>query len=844
MVMNEISYKKFVVGLSDLEETYSGKVGAKATNEAELKKAGFTVPDAFVITTDAFQYFLTANQIGPDPEPETVLLASIPESIHEQLLVGASQLGVNTLAVRSSAVSEDLPGASFAGQYETVLNVRGEKELEAAVLRCWASTFNPHVVAYRKKQGISSNGMAVLVQKMVPADAAGVVFSADPVSGDRETVVINSVRGLGDRLVSGEASPDEWKVKNGKVKCLRAPEDVMDVDRARDIAKIAKRIETHFGTPQDIEWALADGEFYILQARPITTLPDEGPEVIPIPIEVPPGFWQHDATRFPSPPSHMFKVAAEVVVPPGTRLMAEEFGLLVDGLEFKIIGGWPYQRMKPLGGKEPPPFQIPTPLLWLLVRIVPTMRARIKKAKEAVRTDKPGCFIHQWYDQWQPEVESEIAKYREINLKILSDTDLLKHFEDVIQFTIRTIKIHALLNTSVFFILFQYVSTCKNLFGWDESQAFDLVSGTSYKSTEPARQLNELARMAKERPAVRKLLEHIDDQTVQRLIKVDREFAETFDVYQRVYGCRTIRTGIKDPTLAERPALSLSLIHDQIIRGYDPAETKNELAQKRSQKIVEARDLLADDTIALARFNRDLERANMAYPVREDNNFYTFSAPFAFFRYVVLEIGSRLADRDVINERDDIFFLYKDEACSALLEGGDLKALVQRHKGEAAWALANPGPPYYGAPPAPPSFDFLPPEAREIMESLVWSYDQMMEYERSKQIQEQGETLAGIAASPGQYTGTVRIIMEEGDFHKIRPGDVMVCPTTSPVWSVLFPSIGALVTDAGGLLSHPAIIAREYRIPAVVATGNATSVLRDGEIVQVDGMVGTVDKLT
>jgi len=253
--------------------------------------------------------------------------------------------------------------------------------------------------------------------------------------------------------------------------------------------------------------------------------------------------------------------------------------------------------------------------------------------------------------------------------------------------------------------------------------------------------------------------------------------------------------------------------------------------------------MLTGQPEALARFERALERGQMAYPLREANQFYTFSAPMALIRYAVLEIGSRLADRGVITERDDVFFLHKEEACSALLEGGNHRELVRRRRGEMAWAEANPGPPYYGEPPAPPSFDFLPREPRIIMESLIWSFNQMMEYEGSKREQEVGETLTGISASAGRYTGPVRVIMDESEFDKIQPGDVMVCPMTSPVWSVLFPSIGALVTDTGGLLSHPAIIAREYRIPAVVATGNATSLLRDGETVTVDGTQGIVEIL-
>jgi phosphohistidine swiveling domain-containing protein len=842
-MVKDLPGTKFIVGLSDLRVDDVDYAGAKATNEAELLQAGFLVPEGIVLTSTAFQHFLQANQIGDDPEQKTILSATMPKDIREALHGGLASIGGNPVAVRSSAIAEDLPGASFAGQYETILNVQGEEALEAAVLQCWASAFSPRVVSYRETRGLPASDMAVLIQKMIPADVAGVAFSADPVSGDREVVVINAVRGLGEQLVSGEATPDEWIVKGEDAHCRQSPEGVVEVDQVMEIAKMVTRVEAHFGTPQDVEWALADGHLYVLQARPITTLSAEEHEMVPIPIDVPQGFWEHDASRFPTPPSYMFKVAADSVVPPSVEHMAEEFGLLVDGLEIKVIGGWPYQRLKPLGGKEPPPVPIPKPLVWLFVRLLPVMRARLKKAREAVRTDKPGGFIRQWYDQWLPELEGEIAELRDMELSKLSDEELLQHFDDVIAFTIRAIKIHTLLNTSVNFILYQFVSTCQELLGWGEAKAFELVSGTSYKSTEPARRLNDLAQMVQERPAIRNLLESIDDHTLDRLADVDGEFAEAFFYYQRNYGYRTIRWGIKDPTLAERPNLVLSLIRDQMKRGFDPEAAKAELAQKRSQKIAAARDILAGDTKLLDRFDRDLERAEMAYPVREDNNFYTFSAPFAFFRYAVLEIGNRLADRGQIADRDDVFFLYKEQACAALLDGSDQKALVRRHKGERAWAEANPGPPYYGEPPPPPAFDYLPPEARVIMESLVWSYEQMMEYEGSRQIQAAGKALSGIAASAGQYTGPVRIILDESEFHKIQPGDVLVCRMTSPVWSVLFPNLGALVTDAGGLLSHPAIIAREYQIPAVVATGDATSLLKDGEMVRVNGVTGRVESI-
>jgi pyruvate,water dikinase len=212
-------------------------------------------------------------------------------------------------------------------------------------------------------------------------------------------------------------------------------------------------------------------------------------------------------------------------------------------------------------------------------------------------------------------------------------------------------------------------------------------------------------------------------------------------------------------------------------------------------------------------------------------------------RYPLLGIGGRLTARDQLDRRDDIFFLTLDEAQVALRDGRSAKALVDRRRGERAYVEQHPGPATHGKDPGPPPpFDALPDEARLTMTGLLWYMDRIFEADSSARTQPAGSrSLDGIAASPGRYTGPVRVVRNEGEFGKLRAGDVLVCPITSPVWSVLFPTVGALVTDTGGLLSHPAIIAREFEVPAVVATGNATSLLRDGQTVTVDGGTGRIE---
>ncbi|MGH3824991.1 MAG: PEP-utilizing enzyme, partial [Pseudonocardiaceae bacterium] len=247
-----------------------------------------------------------------------------------------------------------------------------------------------------------------------------------------------------------------------------------------------------------------------------------------------------------------------------------------------------------------------------------------------------------------------------------------------------------------------------------------------------------------------------------------------------------------------------------------------------------------------SRFDRVLDRALAAYPVREDNECFTTSIPFALARRVAREIGRRLTARGLLAHRDDAFWLKPVQLRAALRESLDCRPLATRRAGERAWALAHPGPASYGSPPGPPPpLSALPAEARLANEAFLWAVEQNVGPHAVDHGVRGTETLdttvlSGIPVSAGSYTGPARIIRSEGEFGRLRPGDVLVCPVTSPAWSVLFPGIGALITDIGGMLSHPAIIAREYRVPAVVATGDGTSRLTDGQIVTVDGTTGVV----
>ena len=560
---------------------------------------------------------------------------------------------------------------------------------------------------------------------------------------------------------------------------------------------------------------------------------------VPVPAEPPPGYWEREASHFPQPLSPMIRSLQLEKQNEVLRTVFAESGVLLEGIDFREIGGWAYTRQVPLGGKDrkaPPAW-----LFWILVRTVPSIRRRIKTSVQNIRDDQAMAYVERWWSEWRPEQIATLAELRAIDMAALGDGEFDAFLGQVVDFLHQGWERHFRL-TQPFFAIVEIVFACQDLLGWDDRQALDLMNGLSTASTEPGRRLAALTQMARERPAVRKLLENIDDGTAAQVAAADREFGAAFDAYQREFGYRALRYEVTDPSLDEVPAFALGLIRDQLKRGYDPKAEEGASTKRRLEAESKARALLATRPRAdRDRFERALERARRVYPVREDNEFYTVSAPLALVRHGVLELGGRLAAKGVIDEREDVFFLEIDEGRGAVKSGTDQRALIARRKGERAWTLANPGPASYGTPPGPPpSFDALPGDAATVAKGVVWLMERIFAAEASQTRSASGSTLRGIAASPGTYTGPARVIMDETEFDKIQAGDVLVCPITSPVWSVLFSSVGALVTDTGGVLSHPAIISREYGIPAVVATGSATANFKDGQLVTVDGDMGTV----
>jgi len=807
-----------LVSLDDPACQTRSLAGNKAATLAVLRRAGFHVPPGVVIPAEAF---------GAADE--------IPANVDAALVSVPVLLAPGPWAVRSSSTAEDSEQASFAGQFLTVLGV-DVGALPDAVRRCWQSGSTDRVEAYAGDRGAGS--LAVLIQPMIPARAAGVAFTADPVTGQHRTV-IEAVEGLGERLVSGAATPERWTVEEDGSVGASAGARVLDADQARAIGDLARRVEEHLGGPQDIEWAIAGSSLWLLQARPITSLPKSAPELVPIPVEVPPGYWEKDDFHAPVPVSPFGWVMGSEQIVKVFPFAFAQFGILIERAEVAMIGGWPYMRMIPVGappagrGRQGPP---PRWLLRIIMRLHPAIRRRTRAAREAIATDLPMAVIRRWNDEWRPEHQTDIKRALALDLGSLSDQEVAAELDRRIEMVGHPA--HIMVAIAYWLSVYELSETCRSLLAWDTPKALTLMEGLSPTSTAPARELADLTRLARQKPAIRELLTSVDASTPGRLAGVDPEFARAFSDYVEANAHRTLSYDIIEPTLAEAPHLLLRLVADQLERQFSPDRVAEDAAQRRARATEEARRFLASRPEAeRERFDRALDRAGRAYPALEDRGWWTYFVQGALLRYLALEIGRRLVERGQLRVVEDVFFLDARDARTALFDGADRRERTRVARGQRAWAMAHPGPYAYGDPPVEPPFDLLPPPARLVNQGMMWGLARVFGERRRARDQ---NTLAGTPASPGRYTGTVRVVMGESQFAKIRAGDVVVCPATSPSWSVVFPSMGALITEAGGILSHPAIIAREHGIPAVVGTGNATSVLKDGQRVTVDGNTGVV----
>ena len=767
--------------------------GRKAATLAALRRQGFDIPDGFVIPAGA--------RAGRD-----------------DLAAALAILGDGPVAVRSSGLAEDTADASFAGQYETVLNARGAEAVLQAAADCVASARHTRVQHY----GQPVQPMAVLVQRMVPAEVSGVAFSANPLTGNRAEVRINATRGLGDRLVGGEVSGDEWLVSGDRATAVAQPQHAIDAAVATRVATLARNAEAACLAPQDIEWAMAEGRLWLLQSRPITMLP-----VAPA-IEIPKGTWQKDAGHFSEPISPF---AASTQFRNAGQFFDDAiatWGLLPDAMRFKVIGHEPYIHVDPDdGGKNPPPWW----LLGLVARIVPSMRRKLRASAAAIDAGRLDSVPAEWESDHRPRLRQDIQRYAAMDLTALDHDALFQHIETLTDFYTRCLSLHFHLAIPYSVGLRDLARVCEELLGWNLQKTVGLLQGLSRTAAAATDELAAIVRRARPGSETHRLLQSRVPDVLQRLDHVDPAIAGDLRAYLQFWGLRPLGSEPGCPTVSEQPQLFADAIADVLNE-----DAPNHPAGRQALKD-QARQQLTGP--ARQRFDSALQYAERVYPLREDNVILTDQLPVGLLRRAALEAGRRLVSSNLLDRAEDAVMLTANELRAAIQSGHDVRGAVSRHKAEHAWVRANPGPMTYGPEPGrTPDLRGLPTPARRINDALLWAIEQ----ELAPPPKADGHSIAGLGVSAGVYRGRVRVITTPEQLHTLRQGEVLVCPFTSSAWMMVFRRAGALVADTGSVLSHTAIVAREFGLPAVVGVGNGTSSFTTGDEVIVDGAAGRVTR--
>ena len=799
------------------------RAGGKGAVLAELA-ATFDVPDFFVVSTAAF---------GPDGlKPEAA--APLAEAI--------AALGPGPFAVRSSGVEEDGAAAAHAGQFETRLNVApaGVAEAIAAV---WRSGFSDSLAAYREAHGLSGAPQppAVVVQRMVAADVAGVAFTADPVSGDPDRTVISAIAGLGDRLVSGEADGDTYEVWTGGVR--RPSDGVLDPGQVQAIAKLGRRVEAHFGKPQDLEWAIEGGRLYLLQARPITTLPpfgeiqiwDNSNIVESYPGVVSPFTFTFARRIY----GHVYR-AFSALMGVGDKAIAREratfdtmLGRLHGRVYYNLLAWYRVLSLFPgfkanrgfmeqmMGVGEPLPDS-------LARRIAPEVDSGWERFADRVRLAGvvarlvgynlalPGV-IRRFYERLNAALGGRrgdvqdltavelAARYRALEAQLLERWDA------------------PLINDFLCMIAFGASRKALETWAGPEGVALhsDIMIGQGdIVSAEPARRIREMGDVARGgQPLIAALA--AGDMAAAR---ADPALRPLLDDYIDRFGDRcTEELKLESVTLHEDPRQLLAAV---------AAAAK---APPREAAHAETPD--TDSRLAALFRGRPLKRWMAARltgwakaRVRDRENLrFERTRLFGLVRRIVRASGRRLVEAGLLEAETDVFLLTVEEWLGAV-EGGvadrHLKALAELRRAEMAQDLARPDPPerltIRGG--------FLPGLAAAEA-SAAAPADDGSDTVRS-----------GQACCAGVVTARVRVIADPR-VEALEAGEILVARHTDPGWIAVFANASGVIAERGSLLSHSAIVAREMGVPCVVALKGATGWLKTGDRVRLDGGAGTVERL-
>ncbi|WP_248929829.1 phosphoenolpyruvate synthase [Paenibacillus hamazuiensis] len=879
----------YVLDFGQIDKSSLPLVGGKGANLGEMTQAGFPVPSGFCVTTEAYWTFI--RQSGRMPEffrrlehvradqleeiaelgraiREHLVTVPIPADVREAIAGALRRAGARyAYAVRSSATAEDLPMASFAGQQDTYLNVCGEEQLLEAIRKCWASLFTDRAISYRAKNRFDHRSvlLSVVVQSMVFPEVSGIMFTADPVSGRRSTVSIDASFGLGEALVSGLVSADLYQVREGKLthkKIARKklaiyslpeggtvkkelPEEEQQSQALGDpqileLAALGGEIERHYGSEQDIEWCYAQGRFYIVQSRPITSL-------YPLPqIGVELGGVPHLFFSF----GHQ-QMMTDAIRPMGLSLLRTMFpfgkpSTREESLFTTAAGGRVYVDITPLFALKPARRLLPKALRNIdemigngvaeyvqresvrqvprlpgieksvrgfagpvLLRVVRNLLfASVPQAGRAVN-----AYVDDFYKQAAERLSGVTGPERVMRIQEQIGTMLRRLFTELFAYPLAGVISSFLIRG----LADRWLGKPDVIHVLNKSLPGNLTS-------ELGLMIGDLADAARPYPQVIELIRHAEPgQFREKLRQAEGGdvFGAAWDRFMELYGMRCPgEIDVTRPRWREDPGTLLPSI-DSHMRSMQPGEHRAKFAQgaaEAEQAACELLERLRAQPLGWlkAKLMSRLLRVYRGLMGAREHPKYLMMRNFELAREGILAEARVLVGEGVLKREDDVFYLTLNELLG-LTRGErpvDLEQLLEKRKEEYD------------------RFRTLTPPR------LMTSEGEIVIGRRHQQDAPEG-ALLGTPVSAGVIEGIARVVLRPEEA-KLQKGEIMIAPFTDPGWTPLFHSAVGLVMEVGGLMTHGAVVAREYGLPAVVGIDGATKLIRDGDRIRLDGTRGYV----
>ncbi|WP_348619755.1 phosphoenolpyruvate synthase [Paenibacillus polymyxa] len=866
-----------VLGFQEMEKTQFLLVGGKGLNLGKLSKIeGIHVPEGFCVTTVGYQkaieqketYYALLDrltrlkaedraQIGEISRQirQIIMEVEVPADVVEAVTHYLSRFGEeHAYAVRSSATAEDLPHASFAGQQDTYLNIIGKEAILQHISKCWASLFTDRAVIYRMQNGFDHSQvyLSVIVQRMVFPQASGILFTADPITSNRKLLSIDASFGLGEALVSGLVSADCYKVqeeaivdkmigtkklaiygrKEGGTETKQIEPDqqktqTLTEQQILQLARIGRHIEAHFGCPQDIEWCLANDTFYIVQSRPITTL-------YPIP-------------EANDQENHVYvSVGHQQMMTDPIKPLGLSFYLLITPAPMRIAGGRlfvdvtqmlasPVSRetfLNTLGQSDP---LIKDAFMTLIerdfIKSLPDDRTERSPGNSSKGRSSAGFQAQIEND---PAIVSDLIKNSQTSIEKLKQNIQTKSGADLFDFILEDLqelkKILFDPQSSKVFMTAMNASSWINekMYEWlGEKNAADTLSQSvpNNITSEMGLALLDVADVIRPYPEVIDYLQHVkDDNFLDELVKLDggQETQDAIYAYLNKYGMRCAgEIDISRTRWSEKPIILVPMILSNI-KNFEPNagnwkfEQGRQEALKKEQELLDRLKQLPDGEQKAKETKRMIDLIRNFIGYREYPKYGMVNRYFVY-KQALLKEAEQLVQAGVIHEKEDIYDLTFEELHEVVRTNKLDYQIIRKRKDD--YKLYE---------------KLTPPRVITSDGEIIAG-----KYNRENL---PAEAIVGLPVSTGIIEGRARVIlkMEDAD---LEDGDILVTAFTDPSWTPLFVSIKGLVTEVGGLMTHGAVIAREYGLPAVVGVENATKLIKDGQRIRVHGTEGYIEIL-